>query len=196
MQLLEDSHTHSSPPSNCFQRRNLRKLLPKAPGVTVANMQGIKPYLIGVLLPAMSPISAHLSQSALGRLGRFSRSISSISHLTKAERRLYFEHLNANSQLQAQLPTHRISQGPPAPRFLRPQIHDTQSSSWVALENIIREGLERGRVLKVVSWNIECFGLGQAARAFAALGHLKGLLGKNQVLLSSCSKKSVVNRFK
>jgi tyrosyl-DNA phosphodiesterase 2 len=121
----------------------------------------------------MSPISAHFSRLALGRLGRFSRSISSISHLTNAECHLYFKHLDAKSQLSDHLPPRRISQGPPVPRFLRPQIHDTQSSSWVALENVVQEGLERGRVL-----NIECFGLGQAARALAALGHLKGIFGE------------------
>jgi hypothetical protein len=180
MQILENSCTHSSPRLNLFQQRSLRKLLAKAPSVTVATMQAINPCLLGLLLPSMSPIFAHLSRLASSRLGftRFSRSISSISHLTDAERRLYFEHLDAKSQLRAHYPPRRTSHGPPAPRFLRPQIYDTQSSGWVALENTIQEGLERGRVLKVVSWNIECFGLGQAARAFAALGHLKGLCGE------------------
>ena len=146
-------------------------------------MKVIKPYLLGVLLPTMSSISAHLfSRLASGRelgFARFSRPISSISHLTDAELRLYCEHLDAKSRLRAHQPPYRISQGPSAPRFLRPQIHDTRSSSWVALERIkVQEGWVRGKLLKVVSWNIECFGPGQAARASAALCHLKGLFGE------------------
>ncbi|ERF77113.1 hypothetical protein EPUS_08680 [Endocarpon pusillum Z07020] len=131
----------------------------------------------------MSSISAHLlSRSASGRpLGftRLSSFISSISHLTDAESQLYFEHLDAKSRLRAQQPPCRISQGRPAPRFLRPQIHDPRSSSWVALEKTkVQEGLGRGKLLKVVSGNIECFGPGPAARASAALGHLTGLFGE------------------
>ncbi|KAF7511609.1 hypothetical protein GJ744_003772 [Endocarpon pusillum] len=130
----------------------------------------------------MSSISAHLlSRSAsCRRLGftRLSSYISSISHLTDAESQLYFEHFDAKSRLRAQQPPCRISQGRPAPCFVRPQIHDARSSSWVALERTkVQEGLERGKLLKVVSWNIEAFGPGQAARVSAALDHLKGLFG-------------------
>jgi hypothetical protein len=97
-------------------------------------------------------------------------------HFMPAELRLCFERLEA----KARLPPCPIPQKPPAPRFLRPQIHHPQSSTWVGLENNIQEGLESGSVLKIVSWNISWSSLGPAARASAALGHLRGIFGEVQ----------------
>lgn len=106
---------------------------------------------------------------------RASRCFGSVSHLTPAEMRLYFEH----GEAKASLPPSPVLQKPPAPQFLRPQIHHSQSSTWVGLENNI-QGLESGSVLKIVSWSLSWSSLGPAARASVALGHLRGIFGEVQ----------------
>ncbi|KAI4115596.1 MAG: hypothetical protein LQ338_007835 [Usnochroma carphineum] len=104
---------------------------------------------------------------------RSSRYISSLSHLTPWERRLYVENLEAKARL---LPC-PISQRLPALRSLRPQIYQPQSSSWDALEGS-NQGLERGSVLRIVSWNIDWSRPDPAARASAIIGYLEGLCGE------------------
>lgn len=76
------------------------------------------------------------------------------------------------------LPPRAVPQKPPAPQLLRPQIFHPQPSTWVALENNIGEGLERGEIVKVVSWNILWSKPDPAARTSAALGHLNELFGE------------------
>ena len=124
----------------------------------------------------MSPTVVHCSRSALSLLSstRPSRCISSVSHFVPAELHLYFKHMEAKARLSP-LP---IPQKPPEPRFLRLQIYHPESSTWAAIEKSVQKGLRRGSVLKVVSWNIDWSSPGPAARASAALEHLKELFGE------------------
>lgn len=125
----------------------------------------------------MSLIFVHRPRLAYTLLTRTrpSRCISSISHFTQAERDLFFEHLEARDRL----PRQPIAQKPPTPQFLRPQIHHPQSSTWIAQKNKIQGGLQRGSVLKLVSWNINWSSPGPATRASAALEHLNTLFGED-----------------
>ncbi|KAI8944995.1 Endonuclease/exonuclease/phosphatase [Xylaria longipes] len=63
------------------------------------------------------------------------------------------------------------------PQVLLPRIYNHDSSTWVAAGHE-SQALGRGCVLKVVSWNLECFGPDPAARASAALAYLKRTFGK------------------
>ncbi|KAF2271692.1 uncharacterized protein EI97DRAFT_462575 [Westerdykella ornata] len=102
------------------------------------------------------------------------RHISSLDHFTPAERRLFWEYADAKSLL----PPKPISQKPPLPQSLQPQIYRSESSSWVALEKNQRGScLQRGSILKVVSWNLQWSGPGPAERASVALEHLEQLFG-------------------
>ena len=117
--------------------------------------------------------------SALFTFTTSSRCISSISHFTHDEHRLYFEHLAT----QSRLPPRPILQKLLAPRFLQPQIYHTQSSTWVALDKGSQKGLEGGSVLKVVSWNVDWSSSDPVSRSSAVLGHLEGLFGEVSGLL-------------
>lgn len=105
---------------------------------------------------------------------RSSRCISSYDHLTAAEFNFYMEYLDA----KAGKPRPPIAQRPAVPLFLRPHIYHPQSSSWAALEDNTQEGLKRGSVLKIVSWNIDFCSPSPAARASAVLEHLRALFGE------------------
>ena len=117
------------------------------------------------------------SASALLTSTRSARCVSSVSHLTPSELRLYCERLEAKTRLKTRLPLRRTLQKLPARRLLRPQIYHPQSSTWVPFERSVGGGLERGSVLKAISWNIDWFGPDPAARASAVLGYLKELFG-------------------
>jgi len=52
--------------------------------------------------------------------------------------------------------------------------------SWIVLGNSIQEGLERAKLLTIVSWNIDYARPDPTARASAALGHLRELFGEVQ----------------
>lgn len=114
------------------------------------------------------------SAYALRGLTKPSRGLSSLSHLTPAELNLYIEHLDRKDRI----PRQPVAQGCPAPFLFQPQIYDPKSSTWLALDKNDSGGLERGRVLKLASWNIDWCSPGPAARASAALGHLNELFGE------------------
>ncbi|KAI1194797.1 Endonuclease/exonuclease/phosphatase [Nemania serpens] len=63
------------------------------------------------------------------------------------------------------------------PQVLLPRVYNHDSSTWVAAGHET-QALGRGCVLKVVSWNLECFGPDPAARASAALVYLEHTFGK------------------
>lgn len=117
----------------------------------------------------------HCLVSAFPTLRNRSRCISSLSHLTKAEQFIYIWR-----SINHQLPSRKTvpQQTPRAPQFLQPQIYCSASSSWVGLENGFQEVLERDRILKAVTWNIDHSNPGPEERAVAALEHLQALLGQ------------------
>ncbi|KAH8742602.1 hypothetical protein F5883DRAFT_595720 [Diaporthe sp. PMI_573] len=100
------------------------------------------------------------------------RHISSVSHLTPHELQLFYKH----SESKVGLARDDILQKPPVPCFLQPQVYHSPSA-WIPAEHSSHRGLKRGCLLKVVSWNIDCFSPDPAARASAALGELKRLFG-------------------
>ncbi|KAF4435090.1 endonuclease exonuclease phosphatase family protein [Fusarium austroafricanum] len=64
-----------------------------------------------------------------------------------------------------------------APIISTPRVHDTQVSSWRAVNNQTKT-LKREDSLKVASWNLCFTSRGPATRASAALGHLRTLFGQ------------------
>lgn len=85
----------------------------------------------------------------------------------------------------------RIQQGPPNKHHSEPHVYDQQSSKWIPLQGGECKGLGEVDTLKVVSWNIECFGAGQACRASASLAHLMGRFKDNPPVIMQqevCSK--------
>lgn len=111
---------------------------------------------------------------ALRRLTEHFRTLSSVSHLTPAELNLYAEHLNRKNRISRQ----PAVQKPPKLFCLQSHIYDTKSSVWLAPDQSDSGGLERGRLLKLASWNIDWSRPDPAARASAALGHLNELFGE------------------
>lgn len=112
--------------------------------------------------------------SALINLTRSARYISSVKHLTPAEIRLFFRHFESKSRL----PRQPIPQKSPCLQFLRPQIYHPESSTWIAFEPDDHiNHLQRGSVLKVVSWNIDAFSFCPGIRTSSALGHLQEVFG-------------------
>lgn len=96
------------------------------------------------------------------------------AHWTQAQLAKYFEY-------QDKKPPRPVVQKALAPQFLRPLMYHPGSSRWViALESHNGRRLEKGRVLKVVSWNIDWSSAGAEARATAALEYLEGLFGELQ----------------
>ena len=66
----------------------------------------------------------------------------------------------------------------PAPRTLSPHVYSPSSSSWRPLQcSLGNEPLDPGRVLRVISWNIDCVAPHQGKRAFSAITHLMDLFG-------------------
>ncbi|RYP25231.1 hypothetical protein DL765_000112 [Monosporascus sp. GIB2] len=63
------------------------------------------------------------------------------------------------------------------PRFFRPHIYHSQSSTWAAFYNSV-EALRRGNVLKIASWNLSFSSPGAGARAVAALAYLRTMFGQ------------------
>ena len=101
----------------------------------------------------------------------FSHFISSVAHLTGSELRLLERHLRARKFSWS------VQQKPLNPQFLQPHIYDPLSTTWVALQNGPQGTLERGSVLNAISWNLCSHRPDPAARASAALEHLRRLLG-------------------
>lgn len=102
------------------------------------------------------------------------RSISSLSHFTPAEPGLYGEY----EDRKARRPPSPIPQEQIEPEFLQSHICNRDSSVWVVADNKA-QGLERGSVLKVASWNLDWFSPGPAVRASAALAHLMDIFGES-----------------
>ena len=111
---------------------------------------------------------------AFSTLRSRSRYIHSLSHLTSAEKQIFMRH----SFEKAPVKRNPVPQPAVEPEFIRPQIYCSASSSWIGLENGVREVLGRDRILKVMTWNIDHSSPGQEARAVAALKHLRALLEK------------------
>lgn len=63
------------------------------------------------------------------------------------------------------------------PNFLRPRIYSSESSAWTHFDKGIGT-LRRGHILKIASWNLWFSRLGAAARASAALAHLRTMFGE------------------
>lgn len=63
------------------------------------------------------------------------------------------------------------------PIMCTPRVHDTQVSTWRALNNQTNT-LKRGDSLKIASWNLFFTSRGPATRATAALDHLRTLFGQ------------------
>lgn len=64
-----------------------------------------------------------------------------------------------------------------SPNFFRPRIYSSHSSAWTHFDKGIGT-LRRGHALKIASWNLWLSGLGAAARASAALAHLRNMFGE------------------
>lgn len=107
-------------------------------------------------------------------LPRVHRRFITTSHFTFDELQLYSEHSMRKYKASGPIQVPQISFEPQA---LSPHIYNHDSSTWVVAGHG-SQALERGRVLKVVSWNLECFGLDPEGRASAALTHLKHLFGE------------------
>lgn len=101
------------------------------------------------------------------------RSASSPSH--PAVPRLRPEAKDSNSKYG--LPRGNIKQKPTVPYYLQPQIYDP-ISGWTQPKYGSLRGLQRGSLLKVVSWNLNVFNPDAAARALAALRELQKLFGE------------------
>jgi tyrosyl-DNA phosphodiesterase 2 len=70
-----------------------------------------------------------------------------------------------------------IQQGPPKLYSLQPRSYRTSSKKWEVLEKPIDKRLERGSVLKVVSWNIDMQQYWVEERTSAALKYLRDTFG-------------------
>lgn len=71
------------------------------------------------------------------------------------------------------------------PNFLQPQAYNPQSSSWASLGNEYRP-LKRGNALRIASWNLFFSAPAAAARASAAIAHLRTMFGqepRNHVIM-------------
>lgn len=108
-------------------------------------------------------------------LAKGARSISSYGHFTLAEQRLYWKHIESKARLQPR----PIAQRPPRPQKLHPQGYHHEISVWASLEGNqnLQDDLLPGSILKIVSWNLECFTPDPARRVTAALDHLQARFG-------------------
>ncbi|KAJ8108415.1 hypothetical protein OPT61_g8186 [Boeremia exigua] len=108
------------------------------------------------------------------RSARRVRLLGLLSHLTQAEFRLYVEHTDRKFRLSPK----PIIRGSPRPQKLHPRTYHPETSSWAPAEqNKDQHNLAPGSILKVVSWNLECFTPDPARRATAALDHLQERFG-------------------
>lgn len=64
-----------------------------------------------------------------------------------------------------------------------PCIYRPNKSAWTPLQGDVQEKLERDKLVKIVSWNIDHLTLGVKARVSAALRHLEDSFGGNPGLL-------------
>lgn len=79
------------------------------------------------------------------------------------------------------LPHIPLPQHCPFPQLLKPHVYSPLESRWCVLDVSHVAGdrrLDKGRLLRIVSWNIDMMSPGRANRALAAMNHLQRLFGE------------------
>ncbi|KAL9607937.1 MAG: hypothetical protein Q9167_007198 [Letrouitia subvulpina] len=65
-----------------------------------------------------------------------------------------------------------------APQLLHPSVHEPMTSDWRPLKPVFDHGdFCQGKLLRIVSWNINFMAPGSARRAFAIMSHLEEIFG-------------------
>lgn len=66
----------------------------------------------------------------------------------------------------------------PAPQLLIPSIYEPMTFGWRPFKSVSDQGgFSQGRLLRIVSWNVDFMAPGRARRASSAMAHLKEIFG-------------------
>ena len=146
--------------------------------------------LLGLLERSLLPLGrSHLPRFNTARLFYQKRSLPQIRAARAAFSRCYssmktptqlgWTSFDCDSMSAVPLP-----QNSPSPQVIKPHTFEGGSLSWQPIQSDPGQaGFGRGRLLRIVSWNIDFMTIGRGRRAEAAMNHLKDRFGMSPLPL-------------
>jgi hypothetical protein len=84
----------------------------------------------------------------------------------------------SNRRLNHSIANIPLPENSPVPRILKPHIYCPLTRGWRPFTSTPGRLLDQGRLLRVVSWNIDSITVGRAPRASSVIDHLEEVFGE------------------